>query len=175
MKPQILFRQIHHWGSFIIAIPSLIIIGAGILLMLKKDIDWLQPPTERGSVTTTVPTATMQQMFDAVTKVQEAGITHWTDLDRVDFKNDKGVAKFIATNNWEVQVDTSTAEVLGVAYRRSDIIEQIHDGSFFAEWAKLGLFLPTGIVLFVLWLTGMYLFFLPHYKKWQKSRKKKQK
>lgn len=173
MKPQVLFRQIHHWGSFIVAVPSLIIIGAGILLMLKKEIEWIQPSTEKGIELSVMPKASIADMFAAVQAVPEAGLNHWTDLDRVDFKNDKGVAKFIGTNNWEVQVDTANAKVLHVAYRRSDIIEKIHDGSFFAEWAKLGLFLPTGIVFFILWLTGMYLFILPHYKKWQKSKKKK--
>ena len=173
MKPQILFRKIHHWGAIIIAIPLVIMIGAGILLMVKKEFEWIQPSSERGTVATSVPTASMQQMFDAAKGAKEAGINNWTDLDRVDFKNDKGIAKFITTDNWEVQVDTTTAEVLYVAYRRSDIIEQIHDGTWFAEWVKLGLFLPVGIALFVLWLTGMYLFFLPHYKKWQKRKKKR--
>ena len=173
MKPQILFRKIHHWGAIIIALPIVIMIGAGILLMVKKEFDWLQPPSQKGIEKSIVPAATMKQMFDAVKAVEQAGIKDWTDLDRVDFKNDKGIAKFIATNNWEVQVDTATAKVLQVAYRRSDIIEKIHDGSWFAEWAKLGLFLPTGIALFILWLTGMYLFFLPHYKKWQKRKKKR--
>ena len=173
MKPQILFRKIHHWGAIVIALPLVIMIGAGILLMVKKEFDWLQPPSQKGIEKTTVPSASMQQMFDAVKSVEQAGISNWTDLDRVDFKNDKGIAKFIATNNWEVQIDTSTAKVLQVAYRRSDVIEKIHDGSYFAGWVKLGLFLPVGIALFTLWLTGLYLFFLPHYKMWQKRKKKR--
>lgn len=173
MKPQILFRKIHHWGAITIALPVVIMIGAGILLTVKKEFDWLQPPSQKGVEISTMPTASMQQMFDAVIAVEQAGIEKWTDLDRVDFKNDKGIAKFIATNNWEVQVDTSTAKVLQVAYRRSDTIEKIHDGTYFADWVKLWLFLPVGIGLFTLWLTGIYLFFLPHYKKWQKRHRKK--
>jgi hypothetical protein len=52
--------------------------------------------------------------------------------------------------------------VLHTAYRRSDLIESIHDGSFFGgDWTKLGLFLPAGIVLFLMWLTGLWLFWLP--------------
>lgn len=175
MKPQILYRRIHHWGAIVIALPLVIMIGAGILLMIKKEFDWLQPPSQKGIVRTTVPTASMQEMFEAVKAVDQANIQSWTDLDRVDFKNDKGIAKFITTDNWEVQIDTNTAKVLQVAYRRSDIIEKIHDGTYFAEWAKLGLFLPVGIALFIMWLTGVYLFCLTHYKKWQKRRRKKTK
>ncbi|MEL6790673.1 MAG: PepSY domain-containing protein, partial [Pseudomonadota bacterium] len=80
------------------------------------------------------------------------------------------VAKVISNDRWEVQVDLVSGTVLQTAYRRSDLIESIHDGSFFAKGAKLWVFLPAGIVLFGLWLTGLYLFALPHYKLWQKRR-----
>ena len=172
MKTQVLFRKIHHWGSFIIAVPLVIMIGAGIVLMLKKDIDWIQPPTQRGT-SIDVPMASLQQMFDAAKSVPEAELTTWAELDRVDLKPDRGVAKFMAKNRWEVQVDTQTAEVLSVAYRRSDLFETLHDGSWFADWTKHYLFLPAGIVLLLLWLTGVYLFTLTEYKKWQKRRKKR--
>jgi hypothetical protein len=46
--------------------------------------------------------------------------------------------------------------VLQTAYRRSDSIESVHAGSFFAgHWTKLGLFLPAGIVLLLLSLSGL--------------------
>jgi len=80
--------------------------------------------------------------------------------------------KVRCVNSWEVQLDSKTGEVLQVAYRRSDLIEQIHDGSFFHERAKLWFFLPSALVLAVLWGTGLYLFVLPYYAKWKKRRKK---
>ncbi len=175
MKTQVLFRQIHHWGSIIVSIPLIIMIGAGILLMLKKEIEWIQPSTQKGIEQKAIPTQSFERLFEAAKAVKKAGITSWADLERVDVKANKGVVKFVSASNWEVQVDTNTAKVLQTEFRRSDIIEQIHDGSYFAEWVKLGLFLPAGIVLFFLWLTGIYLFVLPHYKKAQKKKKKQNK
>lgn len=174
LKPQVFFRKIHHWGSILIALPLLLMIGAGILLMLKKESSWIQPETVRGSATG-VPKLSVEHMFNAARSVPEAGLTTWEDLKRVDFKPGKGVAKFVGESNWEVQVDTHTGAILQVAYRRSDIIESLHDGSFFSDGTKLYLFLPAGILLFVLWGTGLYLFFLPHLKKRQKSKNKKHK
>ena len=113
-------------------------------------------------------------MFDAARAVPEAQITTWEDLERVDFKPGKAVVKFVGRAGVEVQVDTSTGMVLQVATRRSDLIESIHDGSYFADWAKLYIFLPAGILLFIMWLTGLYLFFLPYWKKAQKRRAKPQ-
>ncbi|MEM7396798.1 MAG: PepSY domain-containing protein, partial [Verrucomicrobiota bacterium] len=62
---------------------------------------------------------------------------------------------------WEIQVDHQTGEVLGYAYRRSDLIESIHDGSFFHDKVKLGIFLPSAVILLLLWITGIYLFIYP--------------
>ena len=52
--------------------------------------------------------------------------------------------------------------VLQVAYRRSDLIESIHDGSYFHDNMKLWIFLPTGVFLAVMWGTGIYLFASPY-------------
>lgn len=172
MKPQILFRKVHHWGSIFVALPLMLMIGAGIFLMLKKEITWIQPQTIEGSQTG-VPLLTVAQMFEAAKKASEAGFASWDDLDRLDFKPGKGVAKFVGHNNWEVQVDTHTGELLQVSFRRSDIIESLHDGSFFSDGIKLYLFLPAGIGLFILWCTGLYLFFLPHLKKRKNRLNKK--
>ena len=74
---------------------------------------------------------------------------------------DKGIVKVRAKNRWEIQIDLERGTVLKTAYRRSDIIEKIHDGSWFHDAAKLWIFLPVGIIVLILWLSGMYLFFVP--------------
>lgn len=148
-------------------------IGAGILLMLKKEISWIQPETVAGS-TTDIPVLTLEELFLAATTVPEAQSWVWSDLDRVDFKPGKGMVKFVGSNSYEVQVDTKTGAVLQVAYRRSDFIESLHDGSFFSDATKLFVFLPAGGVLFVLWATGLYLFFMPRIKKRRNKQKKKE-
>ena len=48
MKYNRLNRKIHYWGSAICALPILIVIITGLLLLFKKDSDWIQPPTIRG-------------------------------------------------------------------------------------------------------------------------------
>ena len=148
-------------------------IGAGILLMLKKEIEWIQPVSQKGVERNIVPMASMDNLFAAAKSVEHAGFTNWDELERADLKPGKGIIKFLSTTNWEVQVDTHTAQVLQVAKRRSDVIEAIHDGSYFADWMKLGLFLPTGIALLILWLTGVYMFVLTEYKKTKKRKKNK--
>jgi hypothetical protein len=80
----------------------------------------------------------------------------------LDVRPGKGVVKVRAKNNWEIQIDTTNGEILQVAFRRSDIIESIHDGSFFHDGFKLWIFLPSAILLAGIWATGIYLFLFPY-------------
>jgi uncharacterized iron-regulated membrane protein len=160
-----LLRQIHYWLSLAVAVPAAIIFFAGIFLMLKKEIAWIQPPTQAGLVSDQLPDISFEDMVLAARAYPEAQIETWTDIDRIDLRIGKGVAKVRARSGWEVQIDTKTGEVLSVAYRRSDVIEQIHDGSFFSDAVKLYVFLPTGVFLILMWGTGLYLFLLPRLRR----------
>lgn len=154
-------RRLHRWGAIIFFIPLALVVGSGLLLQVKKQVPWVQPPTKKGVAPLTIPKQTWEQIFTAVQGVPEAQINQWSDIDRLDIRVDRGIAKVVSRNRWEVQVDLETGAVLQRAYRRSDLIESLHDGTFFGEWAKLGLFLPNGIVLAILLLTGLYLWYLP--------------
>ena len=165
-----LFRQVHYWLSLAVFVPAGIMFVAGGFLMLKKEVEWIQPGTERGVVEAQLPEVSFEQMLAAARQHPEAGISEWSDIDRIDLRVDRGIAKLRTNSGWEVQVDTQTAEVLKVAYRRSDLIESIHDGSFFSDGVKLFIFLPTGILLIIMWGTGAYLFLLPRIAKARKKR-----
>ncbi|KAA3610819.1 MAG: PepSY domain-containing protein [Planctomycetota bacterium] len=162
-------RKFHRWGAVLIAVPLLVVICSGILLQLKKELTWVQPPTQKGVGKT--PILSFEQILDAAKSAEQAGLQSWQDVDRLDVRPSKGVVKIRGKNHWEVQVDSETGEVLQVAYRRSDLIEAIHDGSWFYEPAKLWVFLPSALVLFVLWGTGAYLWWLPHGVRRRKRRK----
>lgn len=163
-------RKIHYWGAIIIALPILIVIVSGLFLQLKKEIDWIQPPTIKGSAK--IPTLAYADLLNVAMTVSEADIKSWADINRIDLRPGKGIAKVRANNNWEIQIDHQSGEILHVAFRRSDIIESIHDGTFFHDNAKLWLFLPAACILFILWITGIYLFLLPYMAK-NKSKKQK--
>lgn len=163
-------RDIHHWGSIIISVPVLIIIVTGVLLLLKKEFNWIQPETVKGKAG--APIISYQQILDRSRSVSEANIKDWSDIKKMDYRPSKGVVKVISRSNWEVQIDLSNGELLNKAFRRSDIIESIHDGSFFHKNVKLSVFLPVAIGLFILWLTGMYLFFVREYAKNHKRKRK---
>ena len=152
-------RKLHYWLSAIIAIPLLIVIVTGLMLQYKKYVPWIQPSTI--STVHKVPTVSFQDLFLSVSKNESLNIKSWADIDRIDVRPAKGIIKVRLKNNWELQVDPSTAEVLQVAYRRSDIIEKLHDGSFFGKFTQFWIYVPTAIALLILLFSGLYMFFRP--------------
>ncbi len=128
-------RKIHRWAAILTALPVLIAMLSGIILQMKKELDWVQPPTKKGAGKE--PALSFDRILDIATMVPEAGIKEWQDIDRLDVRPGKGVIKVRAKNRWEIQIDTTNGEVLQVAVLRSDLIESIHDGSFLSP-SQLG-------------------------------------
>ena len=159
MKFNVVNRKVHYWASAIIAIPALVLLASGVLLQAKKHWAWVQPVEHRG--TGRAPALDFEQLLQSVRGDPALGVSTWDDVNRVDVRPGRGVAKVWLHSGYEVQVDLGTGRILHTAYRRSDLIEAIHDGSFFGgDWTKLGLFLPTGITLLLLWGSGVWMWWV---------------
>lgn len=156
-------RKIHKWASIVVALPLLIVIISGILLLLKKEFSYIQPATQRGIGS--IPSVSFTTILAQAKSVPQAKIDSWHDINRLDVRPTKGVIKVRANNQWEIQLDSQSGDVLQVAYRRSNFIESLHDGTFFHDKANLWLMLPTSLILLALSITGLYLFLLPYLRR----------
>jgi arylsulfatase A len=155
-----LTRRIHYWATLFVTIPLLIVITSGILLQLKKQWNWVQPAEQKG--TGSVPVVSFESMLESLRQCDGLDVDSWKDVQRIDVRPSKGLAKVALKSGWEVQIDLGDGRVLQQAIRRSDWIEAIHDGSYFGgEWTKLGVFLPNAIALLLMWITGLWMFWLP--------------
>jgi uncharacterized iron-regulated membrane protein len=163
-------RKAHRWGAILTAVPVLLIIVTGLLLQLKKDLAWVQPPTGKGGGQ--AARVDWEQILAAAQAVPPAAVGSWEDIERLDVRPGRSLIKIQCRNHWELQLDWTTGEVLHSAYRRSDWLEALHDGSFFGDIGKYYIILPTGLVLLGLWVSGAYLWYLPIHVRQQKRRKR---
>ncbi len=91
------------------------------------------------------------------------------ELERIDIRPDKGMVKFVFVEGyWGVQLDCTTGELLHIERRRSDFIENIHDGSFLdylfatdGEQIKLIYTSVMGVALLTFTVTGFWLWYGP--------------
>ncbi len=168
MRLNILTRRLHRWGAVAIGLPIVLVISTGLLLQVKKQVPWVQPAEQRTDAT--APAVQWGYVLAAARGIPEAGVETWADIERVDVRPAKGILKVVTTSRWELQLRIDDGRVLQTEYRRSDLIESLHDGSFFGDGVKLWVFLPAGVVLFGLWLTGIWLWLLPYTVKWKRAK-----
>ena len=169
MKHYKLNRTVHKWAGTIFAVALLNISITGLLLLEKKNFDWIQPPTQKGDEGGVDEFITNQQLFEVVFSQGHADFKTIDDIDRVDFRPGKRVFKVRSNhNNSEMQVDAVGGDVLGVAIRNSDKIEAWHDGSAFGGFVYK-IFMPAvAITTIILTITGLYLWLAPVLKKRRK-------
>ncbi len=91
-------------------------------------------------------------MLETARQYPEYGVQNWKDVWRVYVYPDRGITTIRAKNKQEFQIDSSTGEVLQIALRRTDWLEDVHEGKWMG--LNLWLFLPVHILSLVLWLTG---------------------
>jgi hypothetical protein len=98
------------------------------------------------------------------------------EIDRMDVRPDKGMVKFIFVEDyWGLQIDLTTGELLHIESRRSDFVENLHDGSILDSmfgmeggYIKLAYTSIMGLSLLTFTITGFWLWFGP--KRLRKSR-----
>jgi uncharacterized iron-regulated membrane protein len=155
MKFIVFTRKAHWWIAFVVLLPLLLVVLSGLMLQVKKQWSWVQPAECVASSAT--PALGLAQVLPIARGVSGSGVENWSDITRIDVRPTKNLLKVTTATGQEIQIDSATGAVLQLAPRNSDFIESLHDGSFFGQAAKLGLFLPVGFGLFLLLLSGAFL------------------
>lgn len=157
------YRMYHRYLGLILSMLVLISSITGILLAWKKDIDLLQPPTQTGATTDLSQWIPLSEIaHNAAAALHSTQNISHNPIDRIEARPRKGIVKVLfAEGYWEVQINGSTGEVVSVARRHSDWIEQLHDGSIVSDGFKLISMNILGLGLLVLTASGFTLWFYP--------------
>ncbi|MCP3904842.1 MAG: PepSY domain-containing protein [Planctomycetes bacterium] len=129
-----LFWTAHKWTGFALSAILVCTATTGLLLLLKKQFDWIQPPTRQGAPGEVADFITIDDALAAAFASGNESFRSFDDIDRIDVRPAKRVYKIRSRHHAEIQVCAVSGQVLAVETRRSDLIEQIHDGSFVAGW-----------------------------------------
>lgn len=125
-------RSIHRLLGISLFVFFMIIAITGALLGWKKDLAWMQSKT----VTGTSQSLSNWMSIESLTRVaQEYMVKEHPELsptvDRIDVRPRKGIVKISFTEHYHgLQIDGATGMILLDEYRRADLVENIHDGSW---------------------------------------------
>lgn len=153
---------LHRWIGVALGLVLALSATTGLLLLLKKDYAWIQPPTIAGAPGPVASLRSLQEVYDAVFALGLPEFRSEADISRIDFRPDKRIHKVLSVHGHaEVQVCATTLRVHGPAVRTSDWLEQLHDGSWFGGWAHALLMPVAALALLFLALSGYVMWLWP--------------
>ena len=155
------FWTAHKWTGVVLAAVFLNVAATGFLLLMKQRFDWVQPPTLRGADGALSDVIPMERVLAVAFARGLEGLSKPDDVDRVDFRLDRRVFKVVSKGYDEVQVDAITGAVLSEDWRPSDLLEDLHDASYFAEAAHFWLMPVAAVGLAFLAGSGLYIVIAP--------------
>lgn len=175
-----LFRKVHRVTGALLFVFFFIISVSGILLGWKNNSNGsILPKTQKGTTTSLAEWKPMYSLYNQACFILKDSISPDVsfELDRIDIRKEKGVVKFVfEQDNWEVQLDGATGNLLQIGKRHSDFIENIHDGSVLDSWfgtskkpIKLVYTTVMGLALLLFTITGFWLWYGP--KQMKRSRR----
>ncbi len=163
-----IYRKLHKWISIPLLVFFALISITGLLLGWKKQAALL-PKTQKGISANSAAWIGVDSLQKIAVSYTENTLRLDTEIDRIDIRPQKGIAKFVFAQHFtELQLDCTTGKVLSVAVRNSDLIEKIHDGSVLDLWInpdsetfKLIYTSLVGLGLAGLTLSGFWLWYNP--------------
>ena len=161
----------HRWTGIILGVVFLQFAVTGFLLLLKKEYAWIQPPTQVGRAGEISDFIPLQELFQRLFARKHPDFKSLEDIDRVDFRPGHRVHKVHSKHNYsEIQICAVSGAVLSEDWRASDLIENLHDGQFYAAWLH-NYFMPlVAISLAFLMMSGLYMWLWPLLqKRWRKA------
>jgi len=167
-----LFRKIQRTTGALLFVFFFIVATTGLLLGWKKHSDGLiLPKSYQGTSTELKDWLPLDSLHQNACKILQDSISSdlSLELERIDVRKDKGMVKFVFKDHfWGIQLDGVTGELLHIERRRSDFIENIHDGSILdyyfgisGEYAKLIYTTIMGSALLIFTITGFWLWYGP--------------
>jgi len=173
-------RKLHRTTGAILFVFFFILACTGLLLGWKKHTGGIiLPKSYQGTSTDMKDWLPVDELHKRAVEVvrEQISAEMSPELERIDFRPDKGMVKFVFVEDyWGVQLDCATGELLHIERRRSDFIENIHDGSILdyvtgtdGEQIKLIYTSLMGSALLLFTISGFWLWYGP--KQFKKSNK----
>jgi uncharacterized iron-regulated membrane protein len=156
------FRLLHRWVGIAAGLVLLGSAGTGLLLLLKKDYAWLQPQVVRGEPGPVERLQPLPAVYAAVFALGLPQFRSEADIARIDFRPAQRVHKVVSVHeHLEVQVCATTLRTSGPLPRRSDWLEQLHDGSWFGDPVHDWLMPAAACALLFLAVSGYVMWLWP--------------
>jgi uncharacterized iron-regulated membrane protein len=153
------WRKYHRIISIFIFIPFLLVVMTGLLLQVRQVFEGIQPKAVAMEFLPNKPLLSLDDMVLA-SKIPP------TEIDQIIYRPSKFHLAIRVKDGRELQLHPQTGEILKSAPRLTGLLIELHQGSFFTSISQYGIFLPTGIGVLFLLISGIVIY--PWKRKYEK-------
>lgn len=144
-------RRYHRIISLIIAIPFAVVIISGLLLQVRQNFESIQPRAVATKPIDGKELLTFKEIL-SLTDFNEK------EVDQIIYRPGKFNLSLRLKNGNEVQLHPQTGEVLKNSTRLTTLLIDLHQGSYFSTWVQYLIFLPAGLGVLFLLVSGLMIY-----------------
>jgi len=145
------WRKYHRIISLIIFLPFLLMVITGLLLQVRQNAEFIQPKAIKMDYEINKPLLDFEEIIRASNVGKE-------EIDQIIFKPEKFHLALRLKNGNELQIHPQTGEILKSSPRLTGLLIDLHQGSFFSSWGQYLIFLPAGVGVLFLIVSGLVIY-----------------
>ncbi len=143
------WRKQHRVVAIVITLPLIVISLSGIVLQLRNQFETIQPKAVSAELTSGASFVTFERI------IQDHG---GDNIDQIILRPGKKNLSLRMKDGMEVQIHPQTGEVMKKAMRMTNLLIDIHQGTWLGAFGQYVLHLPTGLGLFFLIISGIVIY-----------------
>ncbi len=152
-----MWRKYHRIVSLIVVLPFALVLITGIILQLRQQFEVLQPKAVKMERIEGKTLLSLDEMVQMSGEKPE-------NIEQVVWRPGKFHLAMRLSDGREIQMHPQTGEILKNAKRYTNILIDLHQGSFFTQWGQYLIFFPAALGLLFLTISGMVIY------PWRKQR-----
>lgn len=162
-------RLWHRWLAIVTTIPFGIIVITGVLLQIKTWLPALQPISQKsshGNMSQMPSLIAWENLLKATQTVPAVQVEKWEDIKTIDVRPALGVARVRTRTGYEVQIDLASGKILSAEKRYTSFLIELHEGAAFGSLLRNFVFVPTGFLLILVLISGVFLLVTHYRRRW---------
>jgi uncharacterized iron-regulated membrane protein len=150
------WKKSHRIVALSITIPLLFIALSGVVLQLRNQFEWIQPET----ISQKLDPLQSYISIEAATR----GISI-ENVEQIILRPAKGNLSIRLKDGLEIQMHPQTGAILKKSMRRTNLLIDLHQGSWLGNIGQYGIHFITGILLFFLIISGIMIYPFPRIRR----------
>lgn len=138
-------RKQHRVVAVIICLPLIMVTVTGLMLLMRNQVEWVQPKTLTLKSQGELPLLTLEAI------ALKAG----TGVEQIIYRPGKQNVSIRMTDGREIQMHPQTGEIVKVAPRRSGFLIELHQGSWLGTFGQNVVHVLVGLGLLFLIVSGI--------------------